>query len=146
MAETTLTIDEQAQLVGHAVWLERRCFEVLGSWVRSTPDPAAKLAFAMQSHRHGTHAQLLEPLLPATRDHDPASFVVPLDDGWPTRLDETATAATPEDRIAGARALLDAVIASHESALAAMTPVADGPAVRALRAVVTDEHEDRAAL
>jgi hypothetical protein len=146
MTETTSTIDAQARLLGHAVWLEQRCFEVLGGWIRSTPEPAEKLAFAAQSHHHGTHAQLLEPLLPSTRDHDPATFVAPLDDEWPRRLAEAAAAEATDDRTAAARTLLDAVIASHESALAAMTPVADAPAMRALRAVVTDEREDRAAL
>jgi hypothetical protein len=145
MTETTLTIDEQARLIGHAVWQEQRCFEVLGGWIRSTAEPATKLAFAAQSHHHGTHARLLEPLLPSTRDHDPATFIVPPDDAWPRRLDEAAVAAATDDRTAAARALLDAVVASHEAALAAMTPVADAPATRALRAVVADEREDRAA-
>jgi hypothetical protein len=146
MAVTSLTIDEQARLLGHAVWLEQRCFEVVGGWVRSTSDLAAKLAFAAQSHHHGTHAQLLESLLPATRDHDPAKLIAPLDDGWRRRLDDAAATSSTVDRVAAARALLDDVLASHAAALAAMTTVADRPAMRALAEIVDDEQADRAAL
>lgn len=142
MARTRLTIDEQAQALGHAVWLERRSFEVLGGWVRATDEPAAALAFAAASRHHGEHAQALERLLPATRDHDPATTIGPADDAWSARVDTWAGATSVPERLAAARALLDAAMESHAGLEASLATVADAPLRRALRAVLADERQD----
>jgi len=142
MASTRLTLDEQAVALGHAVWLERRCFEVLGGWVRSTTEPGAALGFAAASRHHGEHAQALERLLPATRDHDPATTVGPADQAWPSRLDGWAGAGSTADRIAAARALLEAVVESHSAFEASLSAVADAPVMRVLGAVVADERRE----
>jgi hypothetical protein len=141
MATTLLTIDEQAGALGHAVWLERRCFEVIGGWVRSTDEPAVALWLAATSRHHGEHALVLERLLPATRDHEPAAMVGPADDAWPGRLDAWAATATA-DRFAAAQELVEAAIESHSVLESSLTNVADAPAIRALRAVLADELQD----
>jgi hypothetical protein len=139
MATTVLTIDEQAGALGHAVWLERRCFEVLGGWARSTDEPAVALWFAATSRHHGEHALALERLLPATRDHDPTTRVRPADAEWPARVDAWAAAASTAERLAAATALLAATIESHSALESSLTSVADAPAIRALRGVLGDE-------
>ncbi len=49
----------------HARWIEQRCFELLGGWVTSTPEPDVKLVFARQSHHHAWHAELFDRVLPS---------------------------------------------------------------------------------
>jgi hypothetical protein len=146
MATTLLTIDEQARALGHAVWLERRCFELLGGWVRSPDEPEVALWFAATSRHHGEHALMLERLLPATRDHDPATTVGPVDDEWPARLDAWSVAASTADRHAAAQELVAAAIESHSLLESSLTTVADAPAIRAVRAVLADELQDLTAL
>ena len=58
------TLDDTARRIARARWLEERCFEVLGGWVASTPEPEVKLVLARQSHHHAWHAELFERVLP----------------------------------------------------------------------------------
>lgn len=133
MATTTLTIDEQAQAIAAAVVTERRAFEALGDAAAAADDPATKLALALASRHHGEHAGALEALLPATRDHAPAALVAGVED------EQTTPGSGP-------RAVLEAAIAGHEATLARLTPVADGPARRALSAILAEERADLARL
>jgi hypothetical protein len=141
---TPLTIDEYAAVIGHTVWLERRAFEIVGAWARDTSDPGLKLRFAARSAHHGFHARLLEPLVPDTRDHDPARLVRPADDAWAQRLDALAASGAGEGARDGHDQLRTWLRDSHAAALAAMTPVAEAPARRVLGLVVADHAADDA--
>ncbi len=55
---TALSLDAQARLVGSYQWVERRLFEVLGSWVASEPVPEAQMLFDVFSQQHAWHAEL----------------------------------------------------------------------------------------
>jgi hypothetical protein len=133
MATTTLTIDEQARALAAAIVTERRAFETLGTAAAGADGPAAKLALAAISRHHGEHAIALEALLPATRDHEPGGLVA-------------AAEAEPASLGPGPREVVEAVIARHEATLAGLTPVADGPALRVLAAIVAEERADLARL
>ena len=136
-----VSLDDSARRLGAIVWTERRLFELLGGWVASTAEPAVKVAFARISRRHGDHAVALVDVLPDTRDHEPERLVAPLGDET-VRLDAaSACEATPE-RLAS----VTGAVASHhlealERYLADASPVRDGPALRAVAAVLG---EDRA--
>ena len=67
----------QARLVGSYQWVERRLFEVLGSWVASEPVPEAQVLFDVYSQQHAWHAELFADRLPALDSVDPATLVVP---------------------------------------------------------------------
>jgi hypothetical protein len=138
MASPGLTIDDTARLLGHATWLERRLFEVFGSWVPSTPEPALKLALARHSRHHAWHAELLEPLRPDTRDHA-VDQRAPLDKEWRTLVSRMLAAATTTQRLERGVEVLVGTIACYEQHLAVMRPVRDGPIRRALGLVL--EHE-----
>ena len=136
-----MTIDESACRLGGLVWTERRLFELLGGWVPTTAEPAAKVAFAEVSRRHGDHAVALLGLLPDTRDHRPEALVRPVDGA------EAAIAAAGEAVGTAARlgALGDGVTAAHLGALEGY--LADGAAVRdrpGMRIVAAVLAEDRA--
>jgi hypothetical protein len=141
-----LSIDETARFLGHATWLERRLFTILGDWVASTPEPAAKLAFARQSRRHGAHAQLLAGLRPDTRDHHPEEQTRPLDEGWHDRIEELARASGTGTRLAALGEVVALTVSEAEERLAVARPVRDGPTRRVLRLVVDEERGDLAEL
>jgi hypothetical protein len=139
---TGLTIDDSARFLGHATWLERRLFEAVGEWVRSTPEPAVKLAFARQSRHHGRHAELLEPVRPETRDHDPEQRA-PLDPSWRRLIARLLAAKSTAQRLDHLGEILRLTTRCYEEHLVRMSPVRDGPVRRAVLLVLEDE---RAAL
>jgi hypothetical protein len=130
-----MDIHEAARRVGALAWTEQRLFEVVGTWVASTPEPEAKLLFARLSRYHGDHALALAAVLPDTRDHDPSQLVTPGGDDTTARLD--AAAATPE-RLAGLVEVVTEQVTTLDLLLADGSPVRDGPALRVAR-LVRDE-------
>jgi len=140
-----LSIDATAAFVGHACWVERRCFETLGAWVPSVPEPEAKLLVARHSRHHGWHAELLHEVLPTTRDHDPARLVAPGDPAWPDVLAEVAAATTTVDRLVGVyQALVPALVTAYDALLERASAWSDGPVARRVRLVADDERSDLA--
>jgi hypothetical protein len=140
-----LSIDTTAGFVGHACWVERRCFETLGAWVPSVAEPEAKLALARHSRHHGWHAQLLGEVLPATRAHDPARLVAPADPGWRDVLAVVAEATTTLDRLVGVyQALLPSLVSTYDEVFERTSDWSDGPVARRVRLVVDDERSDLA--
>jgi hypothetical protein len=146
VARPGLSIDETARFLGHATWVERRLFTILGEWVASTPEPPAKLAFARQSRRHGAHAQLIAGLRPDTRDHHPEEQTRPLDDGWRDRVEELAHVTDTGARIVALGEVVARAVSEAEERLAATRPFRDGPTRRVLHLVVDEERGDLAEL
>src|SRR5262249_30094892 len=122
-------------------------FETVGGWVTAVPELAVKATLATQSHHHAWHAELWHGLLPSIPDHlRPADLVVPAGAGDRALVDGLAGAPGTVGRVAGLyRVALPRLIAAYTDHLALTTPVTDGPAIRALRLVLADEHDDRAA-
>ena len=143
MPSAGLTIDDTAQFLGHATWLERKLFAAVGDWVLVTPEPVAKLAFARESRHHGWHAELLEPLRPATRDHS-LEDRNPFDAGWRSLASKMLAATTTEARLERLEEMLAQTIECYEQHLAALQPVRDAPLERVLRVVLDDERADLA--
>lgn len=137
------TLEENARRVGGAHWVEQRCFEMLGGWVRSTPEPEAKLLFARQSHHHAWHAELFERLLPEANGFAADDLIAPPNAAWAAVLDRLAALAATADRLAAVyRLLVPAKLAAYERWHAGADPVRDGPLRRWLGFVVADERAD----
>jgi hypothetical protein len=141
MSSAGLTIDDAARFLGHATWLERRLFEVLGSWVTSTPEPAVKLALARHSRHHAWYAELLEPLRPDTRDHD-LEAQAPLDAGWRTLVSRMLAASTTRARLERLIEAVGTTIACYEQHLGVMRFVRDAPTRRVLGLVLDAERSE----
>ncbi|HEY5165024.1 MAG TPA: hypothetical protein VIJ44_03630 [Acidimicrobiia bacterium] len=142
-----LSIADTAAVLGHACWLEARCFELLGGWVSVVTEPEMKLLVARHSRHHGWHVELLGEVLPSTRDHDPYRLVAPADALWVAAVDLVGGDAwTPTlERLVGLyQALLPRLVVGHVEALDATSPVSDGPVARRLRMVIEDERADLA--
>ena len=140
MSVPGLTIDDSARFLGHATWLERRLFEVVGGRSTSVPEPAVKLALARHSRRHAWYAELLEPLRPDTRDHD--LEVRPLDAGWRSRVNRMLGASTTPALLERLIETLGGTIALYEQYLGATRAVRDAPVRRVLGLVVEAERAE----
>ena len=139
------TLEDTARRIGRARWLERRCFELLGGWVVSTPEPEAKLLFARQSHHHAWHAELFERVLPAANGFSGDATTAPPPTGWAALLDDVSTLSSTADRLVAAYAVvLPAKLDEYERWRDDADAVQDAPLLRWLRFVVTDEHADLA--
>jgi hypothetical protein len=142
-----LSLDATTALLGDACFLEGACFEVLGGWVASVPEPEVQLMVARHSRHHGDHALRLAELLPRTRAHDPAATLAAVDGRWgPTiELVRGEPGAPTVDRLAGLyQALLPALVARYDRALTEASPWSDGPLLRAVRTVADEERGDLA--
>jgi hypothetical protein len=136
------TIDDTARRIAHARWLELRCFEVLGGWVLSTPEPDVKLALARQSHHHAWHAELFERVLPVANGLDPERHDEP-PAPWRDLLAGLAALEHTADRLVGAYELLiPAKLAEYDAWLESADPIRDAPLRRWLGFVVADERAD----
>lgn len=139
-------IEEWVRVLGQVVWLERRCFEVLGGWVAAEPEPAAKLLLARQYAHHAFHADLVGGVVPELRPGAAAEAVRPAAEAVRDFFDALAAIDGPDqtvERLTGAyRVLVPAKIGAYEGLRAATTVVAEAPVDRALRLVLLDERDD----
>lgn len=144
----TVGIEEWVRLLGQVVWLERRCFEVLGGWVAAETDPAAKLLLGRQYAHHAFHAELVERVLPELRPGAAGEAVRPPGEAAERFFDALSASSGPGEtveRLTGAyRVLLPRKIAAYETLRASTTPVAEAPVARVLRLVLVDEADDLA--
>ncbi|HYA69052.1 MAG TPA: hypothetical protein VED63_10000 [Acidimicrobiales bacterium] len=154
-----LGIRELQRVLGCYQWVERRVFEVLGSWVATEPVAEARVLFDVQSQQHGWHAELFIERMPVVDGVDPAMYVVPpsaeVDQLLATlgggamstsQADVHAAAGAPAGgtlvRLVGlARVLLPRLVTGYGLHLQHCAPVTDAPLVRALRMVVRDDVE-----
>jgi hypothetical protein len=139
---TPETLDDTARRITRARWLESRCFEILGRWVPSTPEPDVKLVLARQSHHHAWHAELFDRVRPVANGldgdrhtrHEPA---------WDDLLRSVEALTATADRLAAAfGVVLPATLGEYEQWLVTVDPIRDAPLRRWLGFVVADERAD----
>ena len=61
---STPTIVELVEMCERMAAVNRRLFEIVGSWVANEPDPTAQRRFSIGAHRHAWHAELWEARRP----------------------------------------------------------------------------------
>jgi len=137
-----LRLEDQAQVVGAYLWIERRSFEILGSWVAREASEEARLLFDVHSQQHAWHAELFYERLPVLDWVDREGLAVPPSDAVEVALAMLAGTEVTLLRLVGAgRFLLPRLIAGYSLHLERATAVADAPLMRALRLVLRDELE-----
>jgi hypothetical protein len=133
------TLEVTARRVGHARWLEQRCFELLGGWVTSTPEPEVKIVFARQSHHHAWHAELFDKVLPLANGFTADGLVTAPNAEWSALVDDLAALQSTADRLVGAyEVLMPATLAEYEHWLGIADPIRDAPLRRWLGFVIAD--------
>jgi hypothetical protein len=161
----TLPLGTTAALVGGYRWIEQALYELLGSWVTDVPLPGAQVLLDAQSTRHAWHAELWADRLPVLAGFDPEGLTTPPEPArtvlatlagngppagvpgwsWAPANDDGSAIGPPGalPRLAGLyRVVLPRLVVSYGRHLAAASPVADGPVIRALRLILADEVED----
>lgn len=133
-----------AARLGNLCWVEFRLFEILGGWVQSVPEPEAKLLLARQTRRHSSHAELFAGCLPVSSDLDRDELVGPRIEELADVLAQLERAEATRDRLLGLhRVVLPGLEEAVASLAETLSPVADAPALRVLRLVGGELHEER---
>lgn len=130
-----------ARRIGAWCWAERRCFEILGGWVRDTDEPHVAALFAVHSRHHAWRAERWAEILPRAYVPDVEELTaVPEDAALFDLLDREA--ATGNRLIGHYHVLYRAIVSAYEVSPDRMNPVTDGPALRAIRIIVRDAMHD----
>ncbi|MGH9056116.1 MAG: hypothetical protein ACRDYY_09695 [Acidimicrobiales bacterium] len=138
-----LDLEGSARRCGALRWAELRLFEILGSWVASTPEPEAKLMLDRHSQHHAWRANQWWDRLPVLAGADRDSLAVP-----PSPAADSAAGALSDldgtvARLAGAyRVALPRLAGAYEELLVLADPVSDGSTVRTLGLVRGDLDAD----
>jgi hypothetical protein len=140
-----LSLEASARLVGHYCWIEMRAFEILGAWTASVPEPAVKVALATHSRQHGWHAELWHDLLPVIGETGVDAFVTPPGRALAAFVEVVAAPEASEntiEKLVGAyRVLVPRLVGAYRQHLDLTSPISDGPTIRALRLVLSDERD-----
>jgi O-succinylbenzoate synthase len=132
--------------LGNLRWMELRAFEILGSWVNSTPEPDIAVAFAAASRHAAARASVLAGRLPREGHLRLAVVTQPRTDELAGVLDALSGQTETTARVGVAQALLAAIAEALDGLVPTLSPVADGPSLRALPLVRADLDVDRSAL
>jgi hypothetical protein len=139
-----LALEPSARRIGHYCWLEMRAFEILGSWTGAVPEPAVKAVLATHSRHHGWHAELWHDLLPVIGETGVDSFIAPPNPALVAFVDALAAPEaldlTIEKLVGAYRVLVPHSAITYRDHLDRTSPVSDGPTIRALRLVLSDQH------
>lgn len=130
-------VEASARRIGHAVWIDERLFEIVGSWITSTPEVELRERLAAHCHRHAAHAALWRERLPQATGVDGASMVTSPDRAIDDALHLLATPADTLRRLVGLyRVVVPRLVAAHTFHRHVTNAVTDGPTVGVLDTVV----------
>jgi hypothetical protein len=137
-------LETSARMAGHHCWVESRLFEILGSWVASTPAVGAKLMLDRHSRQHAWRAAQWWERLPVLADVDRSALVADSAvGGWSRPLAAMAGIDGVVGRLAAAyRVALPRVCTSYARHSCIASPVSDGSTLRTLRIVAPDATAD----
>lgn len=145
-AVTVLPLVESARHLGHAAWLERQLYELVGSWAVEAPEPAATVVLAVQADRHAARAAVWFERLPELREL-PADELVQPSAAGEVLVDRLAgVQGTPTRWAVTARVVIPALADAYRSLAASLSPIADGPTLGCLRRALGDLDEEAARL
>ena len=140
-----MSLDASARRIGNYCWIEMRAFETLGAWTATVPEPAVKAALATHSRQHGWHAEVWHDLLPVLGETGVDAYIAPAS---PAVVAFVEALAAPEaadltiEKLVGAyRVLLPHAAVTYGDHLDNASPISDGPAIRALRLVLSDQRD-----
>jgi hypothetical protein len=138
-----LTLHESARLIGHYRWVEIRLFEMLGGWVPEVGELDAKLMVAAHAPHHAWHASLWRDRLPELSGVDGDELTIAAGVDLVGFMDAVQSAERTIERLVGVyRVVLPRTIACYAAHLDRASDVADGPTIRALNLVLSDELDD----
>ncbi len=142
-ASSPLTLLEAATLVGSYKWLEMRLFEAFGGAISVVTEPHLKALVGTQCYHHAWHAEVWQKRLPELREIDVETLTKPANAGSEALLNEVLGSTDSLELFTGVfRVVLPRKIAAYIAHLERCSPIADGPTIRSLNQVLTDEVAD----
>lgn len=136
-------LQDAARKLGAWCWAERRCFEVLGGWVRDEDDPAVKAMLATHSRHHAWRADRWFEVLPLAYVAAVGELVAPPADAVVFEL-LAAIEGSGQRLAAHYHLVYRKLVSAYEASPDLMSSVSDGPALRAIRIIVGDALHDLA--
>ena len=138
-----LGLMEAAETIGHHVWLERRGFEILGSWTADIADGTIKSMVDRHAQHGAWRAAQGWDRLPVLAQVDRPDLVVAPSAPAAAMVEALRGLTSPVARVAGVyRVALPRLAARYRRHLARTSPVADGPTIRTLTMLLTDVEAD----
>lgn len=136
---SALGVEATARRIGHALWVEERLFQVVGSWIVSAPDIVVKERLAAHCHQHAAHVASWTERLPRATGVDGPSMVESPGTGVETALERMSAPTDTLARLAGlVRVVVPRLIAAHTFHRNVTNSVTDGPTATLLESVIGD--------
>jgi hypothetical protein len=136
-------LEDSSRLVGAHCWVERRLFEIAGSWVATTPEVEAKLMLDRHSQHHAWRARQWWDRLPVLDDVDRDQLVAPTGAAVAEVMSALSGLEGTVARLAGLyRVALARVHASYRAHQALVSEVSDGSVLRTLKITGRDVLND----
>ncbi|MFM7069361.1 MAG: hypothetical protein ACKOYM_07885 [Actinomycetes bacterium] len=138
-----LELWDLAGLLGGFRWIESTLFRLAGGWIPTTPEPAVRVMWSVQSFHHAWHADVWRDRLPQLRGLNPELVTVAPSPDWETALATAASMEATADRLAvWFGGLVPALIAAYETLEERVDDVAAPGLQRWIRHVLLDERDD----
>lgn len=134
---------ETVRRLGAAIWLEERCFELVGGWARSDLPAEVRVTLAELSRHHGWRAGELRSVLPEVPGFAAGDVVAPVSADVATALDGLVDDPGAGHVVAHARVLLAHLATAGSFHLPRTSTVSDPAIARALARVLDDLLADR---
>lgn len=133
------TLEESARRAGAHQWAESRLFEILGSWVATTPEPEARLMLDRHSHHAAWRAAQWWDRLPVLADVDRPSLCAPTGPAAARAAVHLTRVEGTVARLAAAyRVALPRMWSAYDRHRRRAGAVADGSSLRSLGIVLPD--------
>lgn len=133
--------------LGGLRWAELAIFAVAGDWVRSTPEPAARVALAGVSRHAARRAAVIADRLPSVGALAAPVVTVPRSAALADAVTDMAEITGTGDRLALlGEFVLPGVAEDLAALLASLSPVADATCLRTLPPLVTGLRSDGSSL
>ncbi|MDQ2727203.1 MAG: hypothetical protein M3Y91_04915 [Actinomycetota bacterium] len=138
-----LGLMEAAETIGHHVWFERRCFEILGSWTAELADGAIKAMVDRHAQHCAWRAGQGWDRLPVLSQVDRDGLVVAPETPAAAMVEALAHLTAPVERVAGAyRVAFPRLADRYRSHLSRTSRLSDGPTIRTMTMLLADLEAD----
>ena len=141
------SIVASARRIGASRWIEEQLFEILGTWVQSTPQAEAKIVFARLSRHAAWRAAQWSAIQSEIEAFDAAVTTLPASPDVAELCDGLRAAVSAAERVEALRSLVLPALAESYAAHERLLDLASGgPARRTLARVRLDLALDQADL
>jgi len=142
---TTLSVQQNLELLGKYRWCEIQMMELMGSWAYTIVDPEIKIGFGRQMYQDAVHADLLGKRIPELKGRSARFHEIPPADDVIRLFEKVWRAEGDLHRMTAlAMVLKSALLEAYESHIRMAELPADEPTAYILRHIADEERDHRA--